>query len=291
MIIDSHYHYYPTEFNVEEKFAEMEELGISKIALIPPIIPIFKTDPKSLPIKLMKILYGKKFLLPFLKISLSTFTKDKQKIDIMGTKYPLIHRVDNTPTFNIAEKYPDKFFAWCFLNPEIMSEEEIDREYNKRSKSSVFCGVKVHSFYHQYRADKLEHIFTLLQKDKKTLLIHMGFDDYEPILSLADKYPDVNIIMAHCGFPYFQIIWDDIIKRKNIFVDISSSPYVNRKLAFSAVKKLGVDRCIYGCDGPFGAQKNNHFDLGYMIEDILNHFPADVREKVGYKNFEKIIFS
>ena len=80
MIIDCHYHYFPSEFNLEKKLREMDAAGIDKIALIAPICPIFKSEPMSLPMCFMRLLMGKAAFYPLLKKLIGDFMGDEVRL-------------------------------------------------------------------------------------------------------------------------------------------------------------------------------------------------------------------
>ena len=100
MIIDCHYHYFPSEFDVEKKLLDMDAAGIDKIALIAPICPIFKSEPMSLPMRFMRLLMGKAAFYPLLKKLLCTFRGDG--IDILGEHVPIFFVPGNNAIYHGA---------------------------------------------------------------------------------------------------------------------------------------------------------------------------------------------
>lgn len=284
MIIDCHYHYYEDEFCFEEKLADMNVAGIGKIALMAPVAAQFESNPDLIQMRFMRRLFGKRALMPLFRKLLCTF--EGNKINVLGEQVPICFKPQNDGVFKMAEAHPDKFLAWAALNPSNCSEETLLQELNKWSGQETFIGVKAHPFYHQYNASLLEPVFSELESLQKQIIIHMGFDDMPSILALADKYKKVNIILAHCAFPYFDIMWPEIVKRSNIYVDISSSCYVDQRTVKRAVRAIGVKKCIYGSDGPYGPpNKAGRFDLSYQVNNTLSWFNEEARADVGYKNF------
>lgn len=146
MIIDCHYHYFPSEFDVEKKLRDMDAAGIDKIALIAPICPIFKSEPMSLPMRFMRKLMGKAAFYPLLKKLLCTFQGDGS--NILGEHVPIFFLPENKAVFDAAAKAPERFCAWVTVNPARQSEEEMRQEIEGYAKEKTFCGVKVHPFYH-----------------------------------------------------------------------------------------------------------------------------------------------
>lgn len=288
MIIDCHYHYFTGEFDTESKIHAMDAADIDKIALIAPICPIFKSEPMNPTMRLMRLLMGKRILYPLLKRMLCTFEGDG--INILGEHVPIFFIPSNKPVFAAAGKAPDRFCAYVTVNPDRQSEEEMRREILRYADNETFCGVKAHPFYHQYDVAKLDAVCRILEPLRKPLLIHMPFDSKDHILALTDKYPKVNFLLAHCAFPYFDLIWPELKKRKNVYVDISSGPYVDAKIARRAVAALGAEHVLYGSDGPYGTQtKDNTFDMKAEYEFATRLLSAQVLDAVRKDNFERLL--
>lgn len=288
MIIDCHYHYFPSEFDVEKKLRDMDAAGIDKIALIAPICPIFKSEPMSLPMRFMRLLMGKAAVYPLLKKLLCTFRGDG--IDILGEHVPIFFVPGNKAVFEAAAKAPDRLCAWVTVNPDRQSEEDLRREILQYSGQVNFCGVKVHPFYHQYDVAKLDVVCRILEALHKPLLIHLPFDSMDGLLALADKYTKVNFLLAHCAFPYFDLIWPELKKRKNIYVDISSGCYVDAKMARRAVEALGAYHVLYGSDGPYGSLSlDQTFDMKAEYEFATRLIPAEALRAVRKNNFSFLI--
>ena len=284
MIIDCHYHYYPGEFDVEKKLRKMDEANISQIALIAPVCPVFKSEPMSLPMRFMRLLMGKRAFYPLLKKLLCTFEGDG--INILGEHVPIFFLPANKAVFDAASRTPGRFRAWVTLNPDRQSEAEMRTELDRYAPREAFCGVKVHPFYHQYDLMKLEPVCRMLEPLRKPLLIHMNFDSHDAILALADQFTHVSFLLAHCAFPYFDLIWPELKKRKNVYVDISSGCYVDAKMARRAIDALGPYHVLYGSDGPFGPpDEDGYFDMKREYEFATAQIQPEELRAVRKNNF------
>ena len=257
MTIDCHYHYYATEFNPDEKLREMDVLGIDRIQLIAPICLPFPAEPEKLPMRFMRLMEGKRAAMPLMRKLLCTFHGDG--IDILGFHAPIFFFPKNEAVFRCADAHPDRFGAYVTLNPNRQSVEEIRSEVEKWSHHTTFAGIKVHPFYHQ------------------------------PILALSDRYPEVNVILAHTAFPFFDLLWSEIAQRKNIFTDISSGCYVDAKIARRAVDALGADRVLYGSDGPHGALRGDKkFDMLQELDFVKALLTHEEWEQIGSRNAQRL---
>lgn len=267
MRVDCHYHYFAGEFDLARKLREMDAAGLDRIVLIAPICPPFPSEPGMAAMRFLRLLEGKPALLPLMKKLLCTFEGDG--IRILGDHVPIFFEPKNGAVFRAAEAHPDRLAAYVTVNPDRQSAETVRAEVERYAASPVFAGIKAHPFYHQYSADQLEGCFALLRELKKPLLVHMSFADRAPILRLADRYPDVNVILAHTAFPFFDAVWPELAARENLFVDISSGCYVDARIARRAVDALGAQRVLYGSDGPYGTlQPDGKFDMGAELRFV-----------------------
>ena len=101
------------------------------------------------------------------------------------------------------------------------------------------------------------------------------------IASLAARYPDVPIQMAHLGGARIRGV-QDIRPHENISIDTSGSQPIGGLVEY-AVKELGADRVVYGSDVPgrdFSAQ------LGRIYGARLS---ASDRDKILYRNAHRLI--
>jgi len=86
----------------------------------------------------------------------------------------------------------------------------------------------------------------------KPMLIHCGFDGDGDFRSLLAEVPGLELILAHAAFPEYKDTWRVIRDSPNVFVDLSQTSYVGRRILRDVVGALGPDRCLYGTDGPYG---------------------------------------
>ena len=112
-------------------------------------------------------------------------------------------------------------------------------------------GVKLHPHWHDYRTELLNPIMRRLAELKLPALIHLGFGRRGDFRALATSYPQVPLICAHAGFPFYRDLWVHGRALPNLYVDLSS-PYIDEALARAAVATLGPERCLYGTDAPYG---------------------------------------
>jgi hypothetical protein len=153
-------------------------------------------------------------------------------------------------------RFPDRVLGWCYVNPEHTAEavDEIRRCVEDRG----FIGVKL---YNEKRCTEPE-VFPIVELAidlRVPILHHAGHAHYplpeQPNISdggdlaeLGRRYPEARLICAHIGGGGD---WEWTIKAlrhgANVFLDTSGS-VVDEGMLEMAVRILGVDRLLFGCD-------------------------------------------
>jgi predicted TIM-barrel fold metal-dependent hydrolase len=282
-------HYEPEMFPLERMLASMEKHGIEKTALIPTMVEPFSLEgwPKAVAGDLMRasLLYAG----PLGRSVYQSTLSKKGYFVLLGKKYRIYDKADNSSVAEAIGKYPDKFMGWIFINPAGGGEPV--SEIEKWSSNPGMVGVKAHPFWHRYSVEMLDSAAGWCADHGYPILIHLGCrggsGDYR---RLPEKYPGLKVLYAHAGIPYYRELWAYIKDRKNVYVDLSS-PYLNQKLIRMAVDFLGPDKCLYGTDGPYGGQSaGEDFDYG-LIKGWIAGLPLSAGEldKVFGGTFEAII--
>jgi predicted TIM-barrel fold metal-dependent hydrolase len=289
MIIDCHMHYVPEMFSVDRMLASMEAHGIGKTALI--AAPIGPFDMGRLQDAANSLLQFSMLRLPPVgRFSYDALLTDKKGyFHILWEKYRIYSKPDNDAVAAIVEEHPDKFMGWIFINPAV--DDDPLSEIEKWSSNPGMIGVKTHPYWHRYSIGQLDPAAQWCQEHGYPLIIHLGSmrgsGDYR---RLAEKYPGLKIVYAHVGIPYFRQLWAYIKDKENLYVDLSSSLWINQKLVRMAVDFLGPEKCLYGTDGPYGKQPlGEDYDYGHVKGWIEGLPLSDTeREMIFSGNFESI---
>lgn len=291
MIIDCHMHYEPKLFSLDRMVASMNSHGVDKTALIATLGEPFplKGKAKKIAGNLMRAALVNANSLG--QIIYQSTLSSKGYFILLGKKYRIYDNPDNSTVAEAINKYPDKFVGWIFVNPAVNKEPL--SEIEKWSSSPGMVGVKAHPFWHRYAIELLDPVASWCREHGYPLLIHLGSrggsGDYR---RLPEKYPGLKILYAHAGIPYFRALWAYIKDKKDLYIDLSS-PYLDQKLIKTAVDFLGADKCLYGTDGPYGAQGDGEdYDYG-LIKNWIASLPLSDKEleKVFSGNFKNLISS
>jgi uncharacterized protein len=287
IVIDCHYHYDDEVVSAIELIYSMDSSGVHRTALMAPM-NAFIAPPGKFTAKLICSFLSRPLLRSVPGKVLTNFTDDG-RIRLPGGTYDIFSDPDNESVFKIVERYPDRFLGWVFINPR--SENDQMKVLGRWIHSKSCIGVKAHPFWHRYPLSDLAPTAALLEKLNKTLLVHCGFRPHDDFTSLVDEFPDLKLILAHAAFPYYSSVWKKIRERRNIYVDLSQISYVNERITRDAVEYLGVNRCLFGTDGPTGTLGSTvTYDYGYLKRRIERIFPDDdVRRKLLGENFAELI--
>lgn len=127
-------------------------------------------------------------------------------------------------------------------------------------------GIKLLSMYAGFRPDdsRLDPLWNYATRNRLPVLLHTGttFVAQAPLEctlprhldTVAIKFPEVKIIMAHLGHPYEGECVATIRKHPNVFADVSALHYRPFQLYHSLmlVQEYGVwEKVLFGTDYPF----------------------------------------
>lgn len=287
MIIDAHYHLEERMETVDRLLEQMNRYDISRVALIPTMqepLPYGGMADKAL--GLMRRAMMGRWRRVGLFMYRSLVNSDGNFL-VMNKHYPIYNKLDNESVARVMQAHPDRFFGWIGVNPQIANPIE---EVEKWVGQSSWIGVKAHPFFHCYGVAMLNDVAAYCCDKGLPILIHLGADkergDYH---YLPDRYPNLKVIYAHAGLPFYRELWDYAKKKGNVFIDLSS-PFLDESLRISCVKALGAQKCLYGSDGPYGyLDVDGSYDHSKILNEILRWpIPDADRERILADNFREI---
>lgn len=270
MIIDCHYHIDTRMLPVDDLLRKMDAAGIDKVALMAPLndpIP----EPPAIMVSALQFFLMHRSLRWIGRLGATRFTKDGDFKLPNGVAH-IYRDVDNGLVFQAVAAHPDRFLGWIFVNPR--SDNDMVSEFEKWRGQPGVVGVKAHPSWHRYPPKELAPVAERCAEVGLPLLIHAGFGEHGDFESLLAQVPNLKLILAHAGFPLFGDCWDAIKKYDTVFVDLSATSFVSEKALKAAVEYLGVERCFFGTDGPYGSHgADGTFDPGCIKQRIERNFP------------------
>lgn len=255
MIVDCHFHVDETMLSLEKMIEGMDQNGISKTALIPPMNETMFEIHSTYQYNLQRLFRFLILNVPGIGLKIYDGLVDDGSLKLYGNRYKIFDSPNNELVAAAIDKYPDRFLGWAAVNPTIPeSVKEVESFLNKPG----FIGVKAHPFMHQYSIKTLDSIAAMCQSKNIPLLIHLS-SETDSYKYLPQHYPDLKIIYAHAGLPFWKKLWIYVKDPPNVFVD-TSSDYLTPTIVRMAVETMGYQKVLYGCDGPYGMEKYNEYD-------------------------------
>ncbi len=161
----------------------------------------------------------------------------------------------NDDTYRLMRRYPGVVTGFCHLNPTL-GERAVMRETD-RCVARGFRGLKL-EIANNARDACMRPLMTAAARHDLVVLQHAWsmtkirqrsfHTDPEDVATLAKRFPDVRIIMAHltgCGVRGVLAVKSC----PNVFVDTSGAAPEAGIVEF-AVEQLGAGRILYGSDAP-----------------------------------------
>jgi uncharacterized protein len=286
MVIDCHYHLDERILSVEQMVARMDAAGIDRVALMATMTDPIPEIPKPL-VRLLQFLLTHRVMRPVGRRLVERFDLEGG-VQVLGRAYRTYPHPDNGPVFDLVARMPGRFLGWVFVRPGSALDPVAEME--KWMRRPGFAGVKAHPHWHRFEPVRLVPVAERLVSASKPLLIHAGFGRYGDYLSLVERVPDLKLVIAHAGFPGYADTLRTIKDRGNVFVDLSQTTYVNDASSRRAVEILGVERCLFGTDGPYGfVASDGLFDFGFIKARLERLFPdAGVRRRLLGGNFAEL---
>lgn len=182
----------------------------------------------------------------------------KQLIDLMdeyNIEKSVVSALPNSLTREAIEEYPHRITGLVRVNPKDLDAPETIK---KAIEEWDFKGVKLNPLFNNFLpdSDTVNPVMDIAARKKVPVLIHCGHPPWSLPWSferLADRYPDITIVMAHMGHGHIVYIngaLDVAEDYPNILVDTAGMT-MHTKIK-ETVNRLGIDRVMYGSDTPLG---------------------------------------
>jgi predicted TIM-barrel fold metal-dependent hydrolase len=249
MIVDAHYHLEPRLEPVNRLLEKMRANGIDRVALISSVCDPIELGRlgRTFGNAMRRALAGRATHVG--RLLYRSTVRRSGRVSFLGKSAAVYPRPDNDAVEQVMSEHPNQFIGWLFVNPRAAPPVA---EAERRFRHPGWIGVKAHPFWHRYAISELEEVAALCQERGKPMLVHLGAGaERGDFRYLPKRFPKLKLVYAHAGIPWYRSLWEDLLRRELVFVDLSS-PYLNKELRYAALRALGASRCLYGTDGPYG---------------------------------------
>ncbi len=211
---------------------------------------------------------------------------------------------DDEVTAAAARKYPDKFVGFAYVDPRRDDCMDLLRH---AVETLGLKGVKYGPIYNGVALDnpRLEPIYDYCVRNDLPLTLHMGttFARNAPIdlgraihvEPVALRHPDLKIVLAHMGHPWFEDCIAVVRKQPNVYSEVSAlfyRPWQYYNILIAAQEYLIPDKVFFGTDFPATGVEESIAGLK-SINDIvagtrLPRVSEDFIDKIVHSNpFER----
>jgi predicted TIM-barrel fold metal-dependent hydrolase len=177
-------------------------------------------------------------------------------------------------------KYPDKFVGFAYVDPrradcmELLCHAIEDLGLKGVKFGPIYNGVALSD-------PRLVPVYEYCQRNNIPLTMHMGttFARNAPVdmgraihvEPIALKYPDLTMILAHMGHPWYEDCIAVVRKQPNVYCEVSAlfyRPWQYYNMLIAAQEYKIVDKIYFGTDFPF-ARVDESVDGLLNINDQL----------------------
>lgn len=173
-------------------------------------------------------------------------------------------RGGNECTRQALDAAPQGYWGLGTFDPVHYSQQEMLRQIHEVYQDRRFIGMKPYPRYGvEYHHSSYDSWWKFGQERAFYALIHRVRNDFLEVETLAQKYPDVRWVVAHCGsdFKTADLAIEAMNKYRNIFAEITLTP-VPLGIIDYLVEHAGADRVLYGSDLPM---RDPRQQLGWVV--------------------------
>jgi len=187
-----------------------------------------------------------------------------------------------------------RLIPFASINPYIVNDLAVELE--KLVKEFGFGGFKVYPVYqHHYVNDtRMYPLYAKAQELGAPMLVHTGssvfkgarikYGDPLHLDDVAIDFPDLTILMAHSGRPFWyqQAFWM-ARRHKNVYMEVSGLPGKKLLEYFPDLERL-ADKVVYGSDWPGNPYLRRNVDA-------IDSLPLkdNTKDKILWKNAARIL--
>ena len=211
---------------------------------------------------------------------------------------------DNDDVLAAMKKYPDRFIGMAFFK---LGEDE--PEAVEEFKQKGFSGLKINRSKKAYNDDCCMPVYAEAQRLNMPILFHTGivlttpFDSEDDVCCermrpikldrVARRFPELKIVVAHLGNPWFDEAAVLIRFHKNVYADLTgpSLGWRSRRSPDEYIRELwgadNFDKIVFGTDTHYREMGEAMYDQEKLFK-LLNK-SEDTIERFFHKNAEYLL--
>ncbi len=202
-------------------------------------------------------------------------------------------RIGNDILLESQKMFPDIVVPMATVDPSQMTPEEMTAEIDRLFTRGPAAGLKpYHSMGIPYHDSAWAPFFEYGNAHRLFALLHPlgnlawapGSPQAKGYVEIAERYPDLSILIAHSGgsFPYARTAVWIARQQPNVFLELTLTP-VPAGIIEWLVAEIGADRILFGTDAPM---RDPRPQLGWVVHADISE--RDKRKILGI-NFCRIL--
>jgi predicted TIM-barrel fold metal-dependent hydrolase len=194
-------------------------------------------------------------------------------------------RRGNAEIAELVAQYPDRLRGWWVINPNY--PERTEEELDAFEAQSGFVGFKFHPNGHgtPLTDDRYGPVLEYANAHALPVLSHTwkgaGMASYREVAIVADKYPEVRLLMGHAGYGDWVESSKVARDHEHVYLELTAAYSVRGALEIM-IEHAGSRKITFGTDHPW-------FDPHYGIGCILSAYMTDHdRRNILYRNAQAL---
>lgn len=208
---------------------------------------------------------------------------------------PKIIHQNNLWTLETAKNSKGKLVPLVSFHPEM---EGVLTEHLENYIELGAKGIKLHPMAQGFdvRDERLDDLYRTCNEKHFSILIHCGrvsnarlneYSDFECILPVIQKYPELPIILAHMADGNVERCLDVSKKYNNVYfdtsivitgypeiIDVNEPSWPDDKEVISIINEIGAEKVVFGSDFPWGSpihdlQRIMNFNLDNSQNELI----------------------
>lgn len=187
---------------------------------------------------------------------------------------------ENEYLWNVSHEN-SRVYQWVVIDPR---QDETFRQADRMLGTEKCLGIKIHPSSHGYNINEYaDKLFGYAHEKNAWVLMHP--QSFETLPGWADKYPHMNLILAHLGgVNHVNAVLES--KHRNLFADTSGNASNENDVVEYAVKKIGAEHIFFGTDTYSGAFQRGRIEFArisdsdkekILFQNAKQHFARNFR--------------
>lgn len=170
--------------------------------------------------------------------------------------------VTNEDVSRMSEQHADRFIPFCSVDPSLgrLAVDKLEHAVNELGARGLKLVPPMQGFrFDDPRYDPLWRkaaeldiiVWTHAAHQKSTPGTDARLGQPMLVEPVALKFPDLKLVLGHCGFPWVWESWSLAVRHLNVYVDISAFPDLYDQFPWSAYTASGVEhKLLFATDNP-----------------------------------------